>query len=99
MSAFYDMISAFVAMLMSAAFLHFGAAESHPVPNAPPSQAMAASMATPEAPAADPADDDAPSPPAAAVRPHARHLSAHRQCHGAPPTLETVHAASPVRRG
>jgi|SRR6185437_12192806 len=97
MSAIYDMIGAFVALLMSAAFLHFGAAESRPAPAA--SQAVAAS-ATSEAPRTDPAaDDDAAITPAAAIQPHARHRSAHRQCHGAPPTLETVHAASPVRHG
>jgi len=108
MSSFLDMISAFIAMLISAALLHFGAAsESHPA--TPVASAASHSLASPAStnPLADPVTDDddhggdIPATPAADHRGHAHRLSAH-QCprsHAAPPVVETVRAPSPLRHG
>ena len=98
MSALYDMISAFIALLMSAALLHFGASsESRPAPETPATHALASASA----PAADPVVDDGGDAPAPPCR-HAHHQSAHRHSHGeagAQPMLETMRAPSPARRG
>ena len=97
MSSFFDMISAFIAMLMSAAFLHFGAAgESHP---ATPPPAASHTVASSADPVVDENDMPAPAKPA---HTHVRHLAA--QCHehgamGAAPTVDAVRAPSPLRRG
>ncbi len=98
MSSFFDMISAFIAMLISAALLHFGAAgESHPTPQPATSHTVASSAE------ADPVVDDSDmSVPAKPARSRIRHLAA--QCHrhdaaGAAPTVDTVRAPSPLRRG
>jgi hypothetical protein len=91
MSGLYDMISAFIALLMSAAFLHFGAAgESRP---APASHAMASSAAAD--PVVDARDDAVPT---REIQP----LPPRRHCHGhasGQPTLDTIRAPSPLRRG
>ncbi len=107
MSALYDMISAFIAMLISAALLHFGAAgESHPaMPVASISHAVASSAAA--EPDADPViddhdDDDTMAMPAAHSRHHPHHLSAHGHRHGAAggqPVIDAVRAPSPLRHG
>ncbi len=99
MSSFFDMISAFIAMLMSAAFLHFGAAgESHPVTPAPTASHTVASSAEAD-PVIDESDMSAPAKPA---RSPVRHLAA--RCHGhgamgAAPMVDAVRAPSPLRRG
>ncbi len=105
MSSFLDMISAFIAMLMSAAFLHFGAAGESPVAK----QAPTASRTVASSAEADPVLEDSPlsaSAPAKPARPAVRHLAA--QCHGhggpnsgmaAAPMVDTVRAPSPLRRG
>ena len=105
MSSFFDMISAFIAMLMSAAFLHFGASgDSPPVVAAAPASNALASSATPAVdPVVDDGDDAAIAPVTApAVHHHARRLAAH--CHGhdvsgGAPAMVTVRAPSPLRRG
>ena len=97
MSSFFDMISAFIAMLMSAAFLHFGAAgESHPVTPAPTASHTVASSADPIV------DENDMSMPAKPSHAPVRHLAA--QCHrhdatGVAPMVDTVRAPSPLRRG
>ena len=101
MSSLLDMIGAFIAMLLSAAFLHFGAAgDSRPTtPIAEVSHSTAASV-----PAGDPVIDtesDAKASPAALAHVHARHLAAHSHCHGsagAMPALDAVRTPSPLRR-
>jgi len=100
MSSFFDMISAFIAMLMSAAFLHFGAAgvSRSATPPATPSHTVASS-----ADAADPVVDESDmSAPAKPARNRVRHMAS--QCHGhgamgAAPTVDAVRAPSPLRRG
>lgn len=97
MSSLHDMISAFIAMLMSAAFLHFGATgDSRPAkPVASASHASLASL-----PVGETDSDDKAAPPATAHAP-ARHLAVRSHCHGsagALPAMEAVRATSPLRR-
>jgi len=103
MSSLYDMISAFIAMLMSAAFLHFGAAgDSRPAtPVAQVSPPTAASPAKTDASDAliEDSDDTAAVKP---VRHQARHAVA--KCHkhgvsGGAGVMDTVRAPSPLRHG
>ena len=97
MSSFFDMISAFIAMLMSAALLHFGAAgESRP---AAPLPAVSHTVASSADPVIDENDMSAPAKP---TRSPVHHLAA--QCHGhgaagAAPMVDAVRAPSPLRRG
>lgn len=97
MSSLHDMISAFIAMLMSAAFLHFGATgDSRPVkPVASASHASLASLPVGES------DSDDKTAPSAAAHAPARHLAVRSHCHGsagAMPAMEAVRATSPLRR-
>ncbi len=99
MSSIHDMISAFVAMLMSAAFLHFGATGDSPP--AKPAAATAHASVAALSPIADTASDDKAVPPPAA---HAtvHHLAMRSHCHGsagALPAVDAVRTASPLRRG
>ena len=93
MSSLYDMFSAFVAMLISAAFLHFGAAgDSRP----------AAPVATPaHSVAVIDTDRDEPVSTTPPPRNHVHKLSTQSHCHGsagAMPVMDAVRAASPLRR-
>ena len=102
MSSFFDTISAFVAMLMSAAFLHFGAAgDSPPVTAAAPaSHALASSATSSVDRVADNGDASTATSPAARHRAHrlAVHCHGHDVSGGAP-AMVTVRAPSPLRRG
>lgn len=85
------MISALIAMLMSAAFLHFGATgDSRPVK--PVAEASHAAV-TPQ---------PIETASTVATRTPAHHLTAHSHCHGAAgamPSMDAVRATSPLRRG
>ncbi len=101
MSSFFDMISAFIAMLMSAAFLHFGAAGDSRPDTPPPSASHTIASAAPVPSSVDPVVDDSMDN-TAAPPPVSAHKHARRHCHaasGAPPMLDTVRTPSPVRRG
>jgi hypothetical protein len=110
MSSLYDMFSAFIAMLMSAAFLHFGAAgDSHPATSiASASHSASASVSvidrredTPDN-IQDAGQDTVKPSPTAPVHAHVRHMAAHSHCPrstGASPTLDAVRTPSPLRRG
>ena len=96
MSSIHDMISALIAMLMSAAFLHFGATgdspPAKPIPHPAPASAASASII----------ESDDKDVSAAAPRAPAHHLALRSHCHGsagAMPTLDAVRATSPLRRG
>jgi hypothetical protein len=103
MSSLYDMISAFIAMLMSAAFLHFGAAgDSRPAtPVAQVSPPPAASPARAES--ADAViDDNDEATRVKPVRNQARHAVAQCRKHGdtgGSGVIDTVRAQSPLRHG
>ncbi len=104
MSILHDIISALIALLMSAAFLHFGAAsDSRPAtPVASTSQSVAASAVSPESPVTDDENDNDAPPPVSARHHHAPHLSARGHtpaAHGAPPVIDAVRAPSPLRHG
>jgi len=98
MSSIFDMISAFIAMLMSAAFLHFGASgDSRPA--TPPSASHTIASAAPASPSIDPVAGDSEDTTAAPAPAHPR---TRRHCHaasGAPPMLDTVRTPSPLRHG
>jgi len=99
MSSFFDMISAFIAMLMSAAFLHFGAAGDSRPATPPPSASHTIASAAPAPPSVDPVVDDSEDTTAA---PAPAHPHTRRHCHaasGAPPMLDTVRTPSPLRHG
>ena len=77
MSAFLDMISAFIAFLMSAAFLHFGAVDGtalHDTPESPPAAVQGHSESTLSAPpaaqpvAAETTDTASPTQPGSPQR-------------------------------
>ncbi len=92
MSSIHDMISAFIAMLMSAAFLHFGATgDSRPVK--PVAEAAHASIAP------QPVVETAST---TTTHTSTHRLTAHSHCHGsagAMPSMDAVRATSPLRRG
>ncbi|MGZ3305817.1 MAG: hypothetical protein ACXU8U_08145 [Asticcacaulis sp.] len=110
MSSLLDMISAFIALLMSAAFLHFGAngdapRQNHPAPVA--SQA-AASWSAASLPAPDSTNEtDSPAHvtvhAAKAARKHVPHARlTQRVCprsYGGQPVLNALRSPSPARRG
>lgn len=102
MSSIHDMISAFIAMLMSAAFLHFGATgDSRPVKPATPAVHVSVAARSAISPVVDTESDDDGTPPPAPRAP-ARHLAVRSHCHGsagAMPAMDAVRATSPLRRG
>ncbi len=106
MSSLYDMISAFIAMLMSAAFLHFGAAgDSHPttpVALVSPPPATSAARTEPADAVMDDSSDSDDATRAKAVRHQAKHLAAQCRKHGVSGgagVMDTVRAQSPLRHG
>ena len=77
MSSLFDMISAFIAFLMSAAFLHFGASDGNTLRDTPPpaptvAQSHSESTMSPE-PAAGPQDAAPAATPVMARQPGGRH--------------------------
>ena len=99
MSSLYDMISAFFAMLVSAALLHFGASGDSTPPRAEAplhnSQAMASSSAPPSMMTPRPAPTPAVAP---VVTPRVHVSVVHKKpCpeKDASPVIDTVRAPSP----
>jgi len=107
MSSLYDMISAFIAMLMSAAFLHFGAAgDSRTItPVAQVSPPAASPPAKSDAVVDDADRPDADNESVAPVKParhQARHAAARhhaRVVSGGVGVMDTMRALSPLRHG